>query len=1835
MYIFIIISPNGLNSSNNFKNHYYLDRNIRYFSVVKNNNSSSNSYLDNNNKDERLESNEILKIRDEIKKYNDSYYNKSQSLISDYQYDMLFKRLATLESQFHQRFPHSKMLGQSPLNTVGAPLPQSQSSKSKVEHSVRMLSLNNAYSIEELQTFERRIVADCLHESRGGGDGDGDHQITFTLERKHDGIALSAIYEDGKLVRLVTRGDGIIGEDVTECGNIFINTGLPRELLPGSSGGSSNNSPYKKGTFEVRGEVVLSKQQLLEINSSRAKANLPLYKNTRNTVSGILRAGRTIGEFDKDLIKFDFFAYQMVSGEESPTTTAITSQSESLAELKRLGFKCGDIVAIRSLALVDRYIDQLEMERPSYKWDIDGIVIKVDSLELQRRLGETERAPRWAVAYKFGASQYLTTLNEIVLQVGRSGKITPVAIVDPVDVHGVTVSRATLNNIQFVKRMNLRLGDRVVIERAGDVIPYLTRYIDENNADGDQVDNREEMDDTTLARLFNPQCNDGKIRCPCEKKLELFTADDSADHFCMGSECTLQLQGQILWFVSKDGMAMTGIGPSQVEALMAAGLISDAGDLYSLKDKRDQMLQIPGFNKKRVDNILEAIETSKQRPFESVLCALGIPGFGKSRCKTLAKSFKTFDQLSNTSLEDITNRVQLGDLTTYQLYSFFHPYDKAQQLGIDSLVNKLKSNGIGVEMNKQKSLKSKSTKAAQQSQQPSTPTSKPQNKSLLEMVAGKKVVVSGTFSIGSRDEVVTILEQNGAKSQSKVSSATDYLIVSQKPSSSKVKQAESLNIPILSEQELQCQVNNINGHEYVLVEYNANWNDSYSFALNEGYYLATITTSSENDFIESFLGDYPNYPWIGANSYSSADFSVYSWKNGPESGLPMYDRKISKCFGYCKFYTLEPNANNQRVIYIWHDKRWDDYDNIIDHTYSLIMEKGGEKDPVLIPTDMAPSNITIVNIDPTQFNVALITVTFTNSSLGRPDFNCTIQSFTTTSVTCQTPYTVGEYDVLITDQTNSFSSKRYHPNLPLITSLIPNFVKDSLVTINGQNFGETIDLVDRISISNLNVTCIPIKMLVSDRSVICRLNDTIIPDLTVGNSSIQYSMVTIVIGGIKISEVTRIPTYNKYSNSLIMVTGSTIASFINYFQAEGFPSYPYAPVNTSSIDLLRVLLYQLLYYPSNHLSNGYFFISGPYTNSLVIDSNGLNKDIITGIANIDSNIYDTMSDLSTTIALDPYSSTLSVTGYKYLYVEFDLSVGPPVFMSANDFIFPTSGGYFEIGVDNMVLPSSNYTLLSGGLQVDCSLIPKIEKSLMGILLLSGTGQKRNLTLYVNGQSTGSTPLNTLAFKPPVINNVQQERFNTTGGFITVLGEQFGNDINKIIVNVGDSNPLSKALITPHQSMIIYYNFGPQPHNISINVDGQPSNEIQFIPRFIKILNATSIDKDIGGVVTIKGNGFANPVNVTIGGVNCTSLDLIDSQTITCFFDGSAPSPQLKAGLPVKVDCGFAYDTESIFFYIDNSACGTKPYCSGNGVCINGNCNCTSGYGGAICDKTVTIDNTTKPEIGNNTGSIGQFSVFFTHIREIDEIGSDVAIYPITLVQWNTTVNTTTVTTAIGSINNLTDFTINVTSIIFLEQTTLWFAGQSLTMEKNSFKYQIELSNYQFQNQLNSLQLIYEIQSPKEQSCSESSNSYNDANKLSWIEIKLGNKVFLTKFSNRMYIDNRTVESNTILLSTSDSIFSQPYYKDKSGDDKNQLVVAMVIPKFSEAIIDPNFSVLVDKSADKGGCSSSSSLWWISLIVVGVLSIGGVAAAIVIHKRRAAFLKKRTSISMSAKMKSKK
>eukprot|EP01133_Synstelium_polycarpum_P007649 gene7649-8951_t len=641
---------------------------------------------------------ELEKLRMEIAKLNDAYYNRSESLVSDYEYDMMLKKLEQVEIDQDVKMS----------STVGAPLDSDTTVGKQRRHLVRMLSLNNTYSIDDLTAFEKRV------ESLAEGP------VEFVAELKYDGIGASVIYEGGKLLRVVTRGDGEVGEDITEAALHYIPT-LPRTIA-------------HKDKVEVRGEVVLAKRLLGKINEWRQMNGDDQYKNTRNMVSGVLRAS-----LEDSPVEFDLLAYQLI--DHSSSGAGGNTYVSNTDFLRTLGFTCDNnaqLVGSLGSDAMAKFVDKWARDRTAFAYDIDGIVVKVNDLAIHAKVGAANRAPRWAVAYKFGAQARESTVLDVTLQVGRSGKVTPVAHIDPIDIGGALVSRATLNNIAFMERLGVAPGARVLVERAGDVIPKIS---------------------TVCAPSPDPPAATTSHICPCGRKSVLVQPDGMIDHFCIDSLCPAQLQGKLAWFVSRDAMDVDGLGPQHMSTLISSGLVTDFGDLYALASRQPEMLQLDGFSNKRVSNLVKAIEKSKSRPLEALICGLGIPGIGRALCRTLAERFGGLDALASSSLADIETTGQMGPITSFAIYNYFHPSDPTEQTSVSNMLAKLKQHGANV-------------------------------------------VVTGKFDLGTREHVQSLVVSLGGTIQSSIRANTTHLFTGAKAASAKITKASSVNARILSESDL-------------------------------------------------------------------------------------------------------------------------------------------------------------------------------------------------------------------------------------------------------------------------------------------------------------------------------------------------------------------------------------------------------------------------------------------------------------------------------------------------------------------------------------------------------------------------------------------------------------------------------------------------------------------------------------------------------------------------------------------------------------------------------------------------------------------------------------------------------------------------------------------------------------------------------------------------------------------------------------------------------------------------------------------------------------------------
>ncbi len=665
----------------------------------------------------------IAELRKELEKHNHLYYVQSQPAISDYDYDMMLKELERLERE-HPEYADPN----SPTQRVGSDI---NVEFTQVTHKYPMLSLDNTYSEEELNDFDVRVSKDLAGAYR------------YVCELKYDGASVSLTYRNGELLRAVTRGDGVQGDDVTA--NIRTIRSIPLKLHAG-------DWPEE---FEIRGEVMMPHQVFDKLNEERVEIGEMPFANPRNAASGTLKMQNSAQAAKRSL---DCFLYYML-GEKLPTQ----SHYENLQKAREWGFKVPPYVAVcDNMAQVHQFIVNRAKDRDQLPFDIDGIVIKVDSLTQQRQLGMRAKSPRWAVAYKFPAERVETRLNSISYQVGRTGAVTPVANLEPVRLAGTTVKRASLHNADQIRLLDIRVGDTVYVEKGGEIIP---KVIGVNLA---------------KRTLF---CMPTQFigRCP-ECDTELKRNEGEAAWYCPNENgCPPQIKGRVEHFISRKAMNIDSLGEGKIEMLYDKGLLHDVADLYSLR--YEQLLGLEktivdddGGSKKvslrerSVEKILSGIEASKQVPFERTLYAIGIRFVGETIAKKLARSFKNIDALSQAKFEELVAVDEIGDRIAASVVDFFgRPENRA-------IVERLKQAGL----------------------QFTADESAHQVKS--ETLKGKSIVVSGVFTI-PRDDVKKMVEEHGGKNSSSVSSKTDYVLAGEKPGPDKIKKAEALGVKIISEEE--------------------------------------------------------------------------------------------------------------------------------------------------------------------------------------------------------------------------------------------------------------------------------------------------------------------------------------------------------------------------------------------------------------------------------------------------------------------------------------------------------------------------------------------------------------------------------------------------------------------------------------------------------------------------------------------------------------------------------------------------------------------------------------------------------------------------------------------------------------------------------------------------------------------------------------------------------------------------------------------------------------------------------------------------------------------------
>ena len=663
----------------------------------------------------------ILQLRSELHEHNHNYYVLNRPVISDQEFDFLMHELQDLESRHPELYDAN-----SPTQRVGSDL---STEFRQVEHRYPMLSLANTYNEQD--------VADWYESVRKGLAGE-DFEVC--CEMKYDGLSISLIYVDGKLTQAVTRGDGVHGDDVTA--NVRTIRSIPLVL----SGDASQQQdlfavpPYPH-EFEIRGEILMPWKVFERLNAEREAAEEPLFANPRNAASGTLKS------LDSRLVasrQLDAYLYYLL-GEQLPAD----GHYENLEVARSWGFKISEgMKKVRTLEDIYAFIRYWDTERKRLPVATDGIVLKVNSLRQQRSLGFTAKSPRWAIAYKFKAERACTRLNEVTYQVGRTGQVTPVANMDPVQLAGTTVKRATLNNEDFIRSFDLHIGDYVYVEKGGEIIPKIV------GVDIDQ-------------RPINAQPVQFIKRCP-ECGAPLVRYEGEAAWYCPNDTgCPPQIKGRIEHFVARKAMNIIGLGPELIEDYYRRRLIHNVADLYTIDV---QQINGDGSRDKSAQNIVRAIEKSKEVPFERVVFALGIRFVGETSAKLLARHFKTIDALMQAGLEELQEIEGIGEVMAKSIISYFH-----NEANLD-IIRRLREYGLQMQL---------STLDAP----------------LSNKLEGMSIVISGVFAHHSRDEYKAMIEQHGGKNVGSISSKTTFILAGENMGPSKLQKAEKLGIRILSEDE--------------------------------------------------------------------------------------------------------------------------------------------------------------------------------------------------------------------------------------------------------------------------------------------------------------------------------------------------------------------------------------------------------------------------------------------------------------------------------------------------------------------------------------------------------------------------------------------------------------------------------------------------------------------------------------------------------------------------------------------------------------------------------------------------------------------------------------------------------------------------------------------------------------------------------------------------------------------------------------------------------------------------------------------------------------------------
>ncbi len=668
----------------------------------------------------------IVELRELIHSYNTQYYIHSISLVSDYEFDQLLKELEELEIKYPELYDAN-----SPTKRVGGDITKSFET---VLHKYPMLSLSNSYSKDDIADFDQRVKKII------------DVPLTYICELKYDGVAISIIYKNGNLVKAITRGDGTQGEDVTN--NVRTISSIPLVL----------NGDYPEN-LEVRGEIMYSKSVFKELNQNREKQGLALFSNPRNSASGTLKLQ------DSSIVakrKLDCFIYAVYL--DNHKINSLFLQYNYLAQF---GFKIPSVEdkyveQVNDVSGIMNFINYWEERKEDLPFEIDGIVIKVNEIDIQKEIGNTSKSPRWAIAYKYKAVQVSTVLEDIVYQVGRTGAITPVANLKAVEISGTIVKRASVHNADQIEKLDLRINDIVFVEKGGEIIPKITGVDhSKRNANSSKF-------------VFSSKCP--------ECSSELVRDEGEAHHYCLNSNlCPPQIKGKIIHFIGRKQLNIDGIGQETIEQLYNEKLIENVADLFALK--KQDLLPLERMAEKSAENIINGIQQSKSAPFHKVLFGLGIRYVGETVAKKLTSYFKDINQLRSSNFEELCSIEEVGDKIAESIVQYFSvDYN-------NKIIDLLLENGLNMTSDISENIL-KST--------------------ILE---NKKIVISGTFKNISRDELKKAIEINGGKNSSSVSKSTDILIAGENMGPSKLEKAEKFKVSIMNENEFLNLISEENSNE--------------------------------------------------------------------------------------------------------------------------------------------------------------------------------------------------------------------------------------------------------------------------------------------------------------------------------------------------------------------------------------------------------------------------------------------------------------------------------------------------------------------------------------------------------------------------------------------------------------------------------------------------------------------------------------------------------------------------------------------------------------------------------------------------------------------------------------------------------------------------------------------------------------------------------------------------------------------------------------------------------------------------------------------------------------